>query len=69
MPWFIVQSERKTWPKYLVEAADEDAALYDSVDWEYFGYVDGEDTESIVVRGPFGTRGEALDDTVAYVDG
>lgn len=69
MPWFIVESERKTWTKYIVEAADEHAALDACDDWEYFGYVDGEDSESKVVGAPFGSRDDALDDEVAYVDG
>ncbi len=69
MPWFILQSERKTWTKFLVQAEDSNAAILASDNWEYFGYVDGEDTESEVVGGPFSSRDEALDDGVAWVDG
>ncbi|MDP2898324.1 MAG: hypothetical protein Q8Q12_17440 [bacterium] len=69
MAWFVVHSERKTWTKYLVEAGDNTAALLACDDWEYFGYVDGEDTESKVVGGAFSSRGEALDDDISWVDG
>lgn len=68
MPWFIVQSERKTWTRYVVQADSAEAATDDSNDWQYFGYVDGEDTESKVIGGPFESREEALDDDEAYVD-
>jgi hypothetical protein len=69
MPWFIVHSERKTWTKYVVEAENEDAALRDSDNWQYLGYVDGEDTESDVVGGSFMEYYEALADIVSYVEG
>ncbi len=69
MAWLIIQSERKTWTKYLVEAEDEEAALYASDDWQYLGYLDGEDTESNVVGGPFESKAQALADIVSYVEG
>ena len=69
MPWFIIQSERKTWTKYLVEADNMEGALDACDKWEYIGYVDGEDTCSRVVAGGFATEAEALDDDQAYVDG
>jgi hypothetical protein len=68
MPWFVIQCERKTWTKYLVEADDEDTAI-DSDDWQYLGYVDGEDTEDTVVGGPFGDSVEALADICSYFEG
>jgi len=55
MAWFIIQSERKTWTKYLVEAEDEEAA-FDSDHWQYLGYVDGDDTEAIIVGDPMRAR-------------
>jgi hypothetical protein len=67
MPWFVIQCERKTWTKYLVEAGDKNSAL-DSDSWQYLGYVDGEDTESAIV-GPFGDSVEALADVRSYVEG
>ncbi len=69
MGWFIVQCERKTWTKYLVEAKSEEAALNASDDWRYLGYMDGEDTDSMVIGGPFESRPGAMTDLVSYVDG
>jgi hypothetical protein len=69
MSWFVVQCERKTWTKYLVEAADEEAAFESSGNWQYLGYVDGEDTESQVVSGSFESKVKALADTSSYVEG
>jgi len=69
MAWFIIQCERRTWTKYLVEAEDKDAALEASDDWKYLGYVDGEDTEATVIGGPFESDTEALADVVSYVEG
>ncbi len=69
MPWFIVQCERKTWTKYIVEAEDQDAALEDTDDWEYFGYLDGEDTDHSLVAGPFYAQSAAFADASSYVDG
>lgn len=69
MARFVIQCERKTWTKYLVEAEDEDTALEASGDWLYLGYLDGEDTEHIVVGGPFENEAEALADVVSYVEG
>ena len=68
MPWFIIAAERKTWTKYLVEAADEAAADDKSREGEYLGYVDGED-ETSQTSGPFPTREAALNDTTSWVDG
>ena len=69
MAWYVIQSERKTWIKYIVEAADEGAALESRDDAEYLGYVDGDETESALVGGPFENEMEALDDIVSYVEG
>ena len=69
MPWFIVEAERKTWTKYLVEAADEEEACGKADDaGEYLGYLDGDD-ESSIVEGPFPSRDAALDDIASVVDG
>lgn len=68
MPWFIIQCERKTWTKYLVEAEDKDSALQDSDNWQYLGYVDGEDTDSTIIGGPFEAHSEALVDIVSYIE-
>lgn len=69
MPWFIVEAERKTWTKYLVEAADE-AEAHDQADdaGEYLGYLDGDDEDS-TTYGPFVSRDAALEDTASVVDG
>jgi hypothetical protein len=69
MAWFIIQCECKTWTKYLVEVEDEEAALQSSDDWQYLGYVDGEETESTIVGGPFESDKKALADTTSYVEG
>lgn len=69
MAWFIIQCERKTWTKYIVEAESKDAALDASDDWVYLGYVDGEDTDSEVVSGPFEGKPAAMADLISYVDG
>ena len=70
MAWFIIQTERKTWTKYLVEADDAEEACWERVDdWRYLGYVDGEDYETKVVAGPFHSDLAALADEETYVDG
>ncbi len=69
MAWFIIQCERKTWTKYLVEAEDEEAALEASDNLQYLGYVDGEDTESTVVGDPFNSKAAALVDVASYIEG
>lgn len=69
MAWFVIQRERKTWTKYLVEADNEEAAFEDSDNWEYLGYVDGDDTDSTIVGSPFESRAEVLDNLVSYVEG
>jgi hypothetical protein len=68
MAWFIIQCERKTWTKYLIEAENKEAALEAGDDLQYLGYVDGENTESTVV-GPFDSEAEALVDVASYVEG
>jgi len=68
MAWFIIQCERKTWTKYLVEAADEEGAMQDSDRWQYLGYVDGEDTDSGIVGGTSQTKAEAIADIRSYVE-
>ena len=69
MAWFIIQRERKTWTKYLVEAEDEEAAMENSDNWQYLGYMDGDDTDSAVVGGPFESEADASVDVVSYVEG
>ena len=68
MPWFIVETERKTWTKYLVEAADEAEAHCKDDAWEYLGYLDGDDEDSRAY-GPFASRDAALEDVASVVDG
>lgn len=68
MSWFIIQCERKTWTKFIVEAENEESALESSDDWQYLGYVDGDDIEAIVYN-PFDTKATALNDIVSYTDG
>lgn len=69
MAWFIVQCERKTWTKYLVQAESKEVALQRSDNWQYLGYVDGEDTDSAIMGDPFLTTADALADIVSYVEG
>ena len=69
MLWFVVQSERKTWTKYLVQAPDKAAALDFRDHEQYLGYVDGDNTEATVVGGPFANEDEALKDASSYVEG
>jgi hypothetical protein len=45
MAWFIIQRERKTWTKFIVEADDKESAIEDSENCQYLGYVDGDDTK------------------------
>jgi len=69
MAWFIIQRERKTWTKFLVEAENEEAAMENDDNWEYLGYVDGDDTDSDIVGGAFESKAKALADIVSYVEG
>lgn len=69
MAWFIIQCERKTWTKYLVEAENKESAFDACDEWQYLGYVDGEDTDSNVVGGPFANNESVLADIASYVDG
>ena len=69
MAWFVIQCERKTWTKYLVQAEDVGNAMEHSDNWQYLGYVDGDDTDSNIVGCPFETKAEALADVVSYVEG
>lgn len=69
MPWFVIQCERKTWTKYLVEADSEEAALQASDDWRYLGYLDGDVTGCRSVGGGFESDVEALADLSSYVEG
>lgn len=67
MAFFIRETNRKTYLKYLIEAADKDTA--ENVDGEYFGYVDGETEDDAVLHGPFASREEALAQDTAYTEG
>ncbi len=69
MAWFIIQRERKTWTKYLVEAEDEEAAMENSDNWQYLGYMDEDDTDSAIVGGPFESEADASVDVVSNVEG
>ncbi len=69
MAWFIIESERRTWTKYLVEADDSEVATRCSDRWEYLGYLDGDDTDSRVVGGPFEDEAHALADLSSHVEG
>lgn len=68
LQWFIIETERKTWTKYLVTAANVADAKERSDTGEYLGYRDGED-ESCRVYGPFVHRDAALENNAGYVDG
>jgi hypothetical protein len=67
MAWFVMQHQRKTWTKFLVEAASEQGVL-ETDDHENLGYLDADD-ESCDIVGPFETREMALKDVASYVDG
>ncbi|OGO36121.1 MAG: hypothetical protein A2W35_19310 [Chloroflexi bacterium RBG_16_57_11] len=69
MAWFIIQSERKTYTKFIVEAESEEMALSDADNWEYIGYLDGYDTSSEVVGEQFRDKKAALNDLASVVDG
>ncbi len=69
MAWYVIQEERKTWLKYIVEADNVENALMLVDNWEYLGYLDGDTMDSDVVGGPFITKEETLHDTVAYIEG
>ena len=68
MPWFIIQSERKTLTVYAVEAENIEIATTESKAGEYLGYFDGE-TIGGQVFGPFTSRADALASDSAFVDG
>jgi hypothetical protein len=68
MPWFVIECERKTVMKYLVKAESSAAVMDACDDWEYFGYVDG-DEEGEKVSGPFDSKETALGDVVAFIEG
>jgi hypothetical protein len=69
MPWFIVQSARKTLTIYLVEAdTKEDAAKSYDNEKGYLGYFDDESLGLSVV-GPFETDEAALADDSSYTQG
>ena len=51
MAWFILQSERRTYTIFLVEAQDQAMARCSFDDAEYLGYVDGEDLEAVALAG------------------
>ncbi len=69
MTWFIIQRERKAWTKFLVEAEDEEAALENSDNWEYWGYVDGDDTDSTIVGDLFESKADVSADVASCVEG
>ena len=68
MPWFVVQCERKTLTKYLVEADNADVVMDVCDNWEYLGYADGDENGEAIV-GPFNTKEKALNDATTYVAG
>ena len=68
MPWFIVQSARKTLTIYLVESDTKEDAAKSYDDGEYLGYFDDE-SMGLAVMGPFETREAALEDDSSYTQG
>jgi hypothetical protein len=68
MPWFIIQSERKTSTVYIVEAEDAETATIGKKESEYLGYFDSE-TTGVQVNGPFKNADDALESDFAFVDG
>ena len=68
MPWFIIQSERKTSTVYIIEAEDAEAATGGEKESKYLGYFDGE-TTGVQVIGPFKSEDDALGSDFAFVDG
>lgn len=68
MPFFIKETRRFTYTKYLIEADTIEEA--DDKEGEYLGYVDADDPDAInVTKGPFTTKDEALRDDLAYTEG
>jgi len=68
MPWFIIQSERKTSTVYIVEADDAATAVSGENEADYLGYFDSE-TTGMQVIGPFKSQDDALESDFAFVDG
>jgi hypothetical protein len=68
MPWFIIQSERKTSTVYITEAEDAEAAISGKKESEYLGYFDTE-TTGVQVIGPFKSEDDAVESDFAFVDG
>lgn len=69
MAWFIIEYERKTWTKYLLQADSEHEALEHGAESGYLGYLDGEDLHAEIVGGPFKSKDKALADKASYVEG
>lgn len=67
MSYFIVQTVRKTYLKYLVEADSEDEAY--GLDGKYLGYLDGDTENAEIIGGPFETKDAALADIISYTEG
>ncbi|MBW1953535.1 MAG: hypothetical protein JRI66_10700 [Deltaproteobacteria bacterium] len=68
MPWYIKHIPYNTWHVYLVEAEDENEALYEK-DGEYQGYFDTDSPLDCELFGPFETAEEALASDKAWVEG
>ena len=69
MKWFIIQCERKTWTKFLVGAENMNAAMENDINWQYLGYLDGDDTDRVILGDPFKSKEDALADAVSHVEG
>ena len=68
MPWFIIQSERKTLTIYLVEAENAETAAHEDLEPGYLGYFDAE-VAGAQVFGPFENADDALASDFAFVNG
>ena len=69
MAWFIIEYERKTWKKYLMQAESKREALEDGYESGYLTYLDGEDVRAEIVGGPIKSKDKALADKASYVEG
>lgn len=67
MPYFVKQTMRKTYLKYIVEA-DTEEEVYEE-DGRYIGYLDGDTEDWEVIGGPFESTDAAMEDIISYTEG
>lgn len=67
MSYYIRQTVRRTYLKYLVEAEDEGQASLQ--DGRYIGCLDGDIEDGGIIGGPFETADAAMANSISYTEG